>query len=170
MDITELGAQLRQQREHLGFSLQEVAESTKVSKRILVAFEEGDRDHFPHRVYAKGFVQSYAKVLGLDPREFGEAMEQALRPCDGAPAAPIRPEVCAPAARRGWGIWLLALLLAALLAFLVWYFFIRPAHPVALEGFTPESAGSAGAAPASAEAPAPPVEVVPAAEPSAPAV
>lgn len=143
MDIIELGARLRQQREKLGFSLEEVADSTKISKHILLAFEEGDRDNFPHRVYAKGFVQSYAKVLGLDPCEFGEAMKEALRPCDDTAVASARPVICEPSPPRNWRILLGMVSLAVLLGVLVWYFFFSPEPAVAPEGFASESSRSA---------------------------
>ena len=69
MDFEELGSILREAREKRGLSVEAVMEATKISKTNLVALENGDRSGLPHPVYAKGFVRSYARYLGLDAEE-----------------------------------------------------------------------------------------------------
>lgn len=64
--MRELGGILRATRESLGLDLDEIESRTKIRKRYLVALEEGDWSLLPGRVYARGFVRSYAEVLGLD--------------------------------------------------------------------------------------------------------
>ena len=44
-------------------------EATKISRTNIVAMEGGDRSALPLPVYAKGFVKSYARYLGLDADE-----------------------------------------------------------------------------------------------------
>ncbi len=48
-------------------SLQQVAQSTKVSIGMLQALERDDASRLPGGVFARGFVQSYAAAVGLDP-------------------------------------------------------------------------------------------------------
>ncbi len=146
--LKELGQQLREAREGRKLSMQEASEITKISKRILTAFEQADMDQFPHPVYAKGFIKNYAKLLGLDAEEFGRAMGQALgsdeswdRPqgeielaCETARIRPDKSE-----RRRAWPTVLLLLLLVALLAALVWYLLIRPADTTAPEHASAEA-------------------------------
>lgn len=67
--VRELGRVLRSTRESLGYDLDEIEEKTKIRKRYLLALEEGDWSVLPGRVYARGFVRSYADVLGLDGLE-----------------------------------------------------------------------------------------------------
>jgi len=76
MDLIQLGAQMRQERERRKLSLADVTEATKISRRILVAFENGEKEHFPHPVYAKGFIRNYAKLLGLDPQDCVRVLER----------------------------------------------------------------------------------------------
>lgn len=74
--MRELGQLLRDRRLKLGISLEEVQTKTKIRKRYLQALEDGDWDALPGEVYARGFVRSYAELLGLD----GLALLQEHRP------------------------------------------------------------------------------------------
>ena len=69
MTFQELGEILKNEREAKGLSIKAVMEATKISRVILLALENGDRSALPHPVYTKGFVKSYARLLGLDPDE-----------------------------------------------------------------------------------------------------
>lgn len=69
MDLIEIGTALRQARERRGLSIEAVEERTKIAPSVITALEEGNRDRFPHPVYARGFVRSYALLLGLDAAE-----------------------------------------------------------------------------------------------------
>lgn len=73
--MRELGQLLRERRIELGIDLDEVQTKTKIRKRYLQALENGDWNTLPGEVYARGFVRSYAELLGLDGmallREFG---------------------------------------------------------------------------------------------------
>lgn len=70
MNFQELGLTLQQEREAKGLTIEAVMEATKISRINLVALENGDRSSLPHPVYTKGFVKSYARLLGLDSDEF----------------------------------------------------------------------------------------------------
>ena len=67
--MRELGQLLRERRIALGFDLGDIESRTKIRKRYLMALEEGDWDILPGSVYARGFVRSYADVVGLDGME-----------------------------------------------------------------------------------------------------
>lgn len=71
--MKELGARLRKKREDMNISIEELQKETKIRKMYLLAIEEGDEDRLPGEVYLKGFLRSYAQVVGLDP---GEIMEE----------------------------------------------------------------------------------------------
>ncbi|HAV43259.1 TPA: hypothetical protein DCX15_04515, partial [bacterium] len=64
-----LGALLRGRRETKKFTLEYVAEKTKISSKYLKALEEDDTSVFPGEVYQKGFLRIYAQFLGLDPEK-----------------------------------------------------------------------------------------------------
>ncbi len=61
---------LKSVREAKGITIDKVFEDTKIPKRVIVALETGDfSDLFLNQVYVKGFAKSYARYLGLDPKE-----------------------------------------------------------------------------------------------------
>lgn len=78
MNFEELGAVFRQEREKRGLSIKEVMEVTKISRRNIIAIEEGDSGDLPHPVYAKGFIRSYARFLGLDGDEMARVFDAEL--------------------------------------------------------------------------------------------
>lgn len=67
IDIGTFGERLRQERERQGYNLAAVAEETKIRTYYLNALEEEDFESLPARVYATGFVASYARFLRMDP-------------------------------------------------------------------------------------------------------
>ena len=69
MDLIEIGTALREAREQKGLTVEAVEEKTKIAPSVIVALEEGNSARFPHAVYARGFVRSYALLLGLDAQD-----------------------------------------------------------------------------------------------------
>ncbi|MCK2157813.1 MULTISPECIES: helix-turn-helix domain-containing protein [Exiguobacterium] len=67
--MTELGTYLKEQRETLGISLEQIQSTTKIQKRYIVAIEEGDYKQLPGAFYARAFIKTYAEALGLDVDE-----------------------------------------------------------------------------------------------------
>jgi len=78
MTFQELGEVLRQERLQRGLSMEEVMHETKVSRRHIEAIEEGRVEDLPHPVYVKGFVKIYARLLGVDIKGIGVAVDQAF--------------------------------------------------------------------------------------------
>ncbi len=67
------GADLRKIREARGLSLRHIATVTKIGKRFLEYVEEDRFDFLPAPVYLRGFLQAYAKLVGIDPRRAADA-------------------------------------------------------------------------------------------------
>lgn len=63
------GDRLRREREMRGITLDEIAESTKISRRHLEALERDRFDNLPGGVFNKGFVRAYARFLGIDEEQ-----------------------------------------------------------------------------------------------------
>ena len=70
--MSELGERLRLARESQGISLSQAAVETRILQRYLVALEEGDFQHLPGDVYARGFIRNYAIYLGISAEELIE--------------------------------------------------------------------------------------------------
>lgn len=67
--MNSIGKELKKQRELRGISLEEIANSTKISMRFLKAIEEDNLDVLPAGVYRKNFIASYAKYIGINPED-----------------------------------------------------------------------------------------------------
>jgi cytoskeletal protein RodZ len=65
--VFEIGSTLREARVRRKLTLQQAEEDTKIRVKYLQAMENEDFDLMPGRAYVKGFLQTYAQYLGLDP-------------------------------------------------------------------------------------------------------
>ena len=63
------GERMRREREMRGIKLEDISESTKISRRNLLALEEEHFDRLPGGIFNKGFVRAYARFLGLNEEE-----------------------------------------------------------------------------------------------------
>lgn len=116
METANFGSVLREARERRSISLSEVAKKTKLSQSSLKLLEDGRLDDLPPEIFVRGFIQSYARSVGLresEPLGLFEQMlaerrraEQALlntptvQAVNGAPA----PAADEDAPRRGIGL------------------------------------------------------------------
>jgi cytoskeletal protein RodZ len=53
-------------RQNRGISLEQIAEQTKISKRSLVAIEQGDFKKLPGGIYSTSYIRQYAKAIDYD--------------------------------------------------------------------------------------------------------
>lgn len=80
----DIGRLLKARREALGYSLQSVAENTRIRKVYLESLENNRFAELPGRAYVTGFIRVYARHLGLDSNEV-------LALLDEAPVAEMKP-------------------------------------------------------------------------------
>jgi cytoskeleton protein RodZ len=64
--MDSIGDFFKQVRETKGLTLDEVASKTRIRTDFVKALEEGNFAKLPDQVFARGFVRSYARSLGLD--------------------------------------------------------------------------------------------------------
>jgi curved DNA-binding protein CbpA len=74
------GAELRKIREARGVSLRHIASVTKIGLRFLEYLEEDRFAFLPAPVYLRGFLQEYARLVGIDPRRTADAYMSRLAP------------------------------------------------------------------------------------------
>ncbi|MXN75461.1 DUF4115 domain-containing protein [Burkholderia sp. 4701] len=74
--LTAVGGRLAQLREAKGWSVDDVSARLKVAPQKLRALEAGDISHLPGVTFALGVVRSYAKMLGVDPEPFAQALRR----------------------------------------------------------------------------------------------
>ncbi|WP_214801082.1 helix-turn-helix domain-containing protein [Exiguobacterium sp. ERU656] len=87
--MTELGTYLKEQRETLGVSLEQIQSTTKIQKRYIVAIEEGAYDQLPGAFYARAFIKTYAEALGLDVDEVFETYKRDLPELEAQPVVEL---------------------------------------------------------------------------------
>jgi cytoskeleton protein RodZ len=64
--FTRIGKTLREHREALSLTLDEIEDHTHVRQHYLLALEAGDFDHLPSSVQARGMLNNYAHFLDMD--------------------------------------------------------------------------------------------------------
>jgi transcriptional regulator with XRE-family HTH domain len=63
----DIGVALRAAREHLGLSIQDVADQTRIRRAYVAAIEDMRLDQLPSRPFTIGFVRAYAELAGFEP-------------------------------------------------------------------------------------------------------
>lgn len=124
--MAQVGDALRAARESRGLTLEQVEKTTRIRRVFLEAIEEDRFDVLPAPVYARGFIRTYARLVGLDPEEVVRAYAAAT-----GTAAPERPPqvLDEPLVQRSgsspvvgvlWGIIIVLAIAAA-----GWYAYVR---------------------------------------------
>lgn len=72
--MSDLGLKLKQTREELGISLDEISKETNIKVNFLKLIEKGDFCSLPSFVHARGFIKKYAEVLGMDLANIDELL------------------------------------------------------------------------------------------------
>jgi cytoskeletal protein RodZ len=67
--MESVGEFFKQVRETKGLTIDEVASKTRIRTDFLKALEDGNFAILPDQVFAKGFVRTYARSLGLDEED-----------------------------------------------------------------------------------------------------
>lgn len=142
----ELGARLRALRQSKGLELADAARHIKLSERTLLSIEEGRQGDLPHTVYAKGFVRTYAQLLGMPEAEIGETLNAVFPPEEEEYSAPVI--LMKPARKSSPVGTIIILLLLAILAIGGWYVYSNVISKGSEEQPAAPAATSAPAAPA----------------------
>lgn len=75
-------------RRNRGISLQQIAESTKISLRSLEAIERGDFRKLPGGIYNTSYIRQYARAIDYDESAILALYHREMRPADSAPVTP----------------------------------------------------------------------------------
>jgi transcriptional regulator with XRE-family HTH domain len=85
------GLTLRAHREHLGITLPDIAESTKISVALLSGLERGDISRWPKGIYRRAFFREYAIAIGRSPEPLLNDFARLFPEESGVPAAAEKP-------------------------------------------------------------------------------
>jgi cytoskeleton protein RodZ len=98
-----VGNKLHEARTRRKLSLQQVEEATKIRGRYLQAIEHDEWDQLPGDTYARAFIRTYGRFLGLDGDRLAEDQRRdrgSARPGERLPRVDPRPR---PVVRRQRG-------------------------------------------------------------------
>ena len=139
-EAASLGRTLRETREHLGFSVADVANQIKFAPRQIEALEADDFQHLPEAAFLRGFIRSYAKILQLDAQALLAALPQfETVPTELVPASVGVPFPGAQSLLRQNQFWLYAAGLLAVIAGVLWNFMSPLKQPKVEQVETPLS-------------------------------
>lgn len=100
MSIDTVGSTLRRQRESRRMGIVEVSRATRIPVATLEAIEHDHFDDLPGEVFVRGFLRSYAQVVGLVPEEIVARYSSSRRVAIVTPLPVASPVT---AAREGQG-------------------------------------------------------------------
>ena len=70
------GQTLREAREARRMSVAEVAQELKISRQAVERLEQGQYDSLPGDTFARGYIRSYARLMGMDPARLALAFDR----------------------------------------------------------------------------------------------
>lgn len=128
------GARLRKTRESLHLGVAEAAQSLNLSPGVVKALEADDYRTLPNATFVKGYIRSYARVLGIASEDLVRSYE-AITGCDKPkPVITIEPPKTGP---KGGPI-LIVFVVLIVAAALVTFFYVTEDSPGAAERTNPD--------------------------------
>ena len=76
--IENFGSYIKHERELRGVPLEEISRITKIHIRYLQALEDNRFDDLPSEVFIKGYIRSYANIIGSDADEMLNSYEESI--------------------------------------------------------------------------------------------
>jgi cytoskeletal protein RodZ len=73
-----IGQKIKEARESLGLTIDDIKVKTKIRSRYLNALEEDNYDVIPGEAYVKVFIKSYARYVGLDGDELANEYQEII--------------------------------------------------------------------------------------------
>lgn len=122
-----VGRWLRQERELRQISLEELSQTTRIPLKMLHHLEEDRHDQLPGEVFARGFLRSYARAVGIAESDAMERWTARRRPPSPV-ATPLAAATITPPERsRRFGM-AIALVILLILFTLALSIVLRPRH------------------------------------------
>ena len=76
--VENFGSYIKHERELRGVPLEEISGATKIHIRFLQALEDNQFDELPGEVFIKGYIRSYANIIGSDVEEMLNIYEESV--------------------------------------------------------------------------------------------
>jgi cytoskeleton protein RodZ len=122
------GKSLRKERETRNISLEEISGFTKIKERHLKAIEEDKYELLPPPLYVKGYLNTYAKYVGLNPKDIVLQYENYLKSL--LPPEPVELQHQAPPPKKRVRSWFFISLIFAGIFITLFFISYSGRHPV----------------------------------------
>jgi cytoskeleton protein RodZ len=119
-----IGKLLRDAREAKGIAIEDMAEKLHLLTDVVRGIEQCDFEEMPSRVFVRGYVRNYARLVGLNAQEMLDKFDQAHPEdlshlqIDKSPHLPTD----SPVASRFAGVMTWVTVLAIVILFVVWWY------------------------------------------------
>jgi len=119
-----IGKLLRDAREAKGIAIEDMAEKLHLFTDVVRGIEQCDFEEMPSRVFVRGYVRNYARLVGLNAQEMLDKFDQAHPEdlshlqIDKSPHLPTD----SPVASRFAGVMTWVTVLAIVILFVVWWY------------------------------------------------
>lgn len=123
-----IGTLLARARHQHDLDMEMVANRLHIRRRYLEAIETGELDALPGDAYARGYVRSYARFLGLDSEEAVACFNEELSGVPTNKRHRFIPEPTVEGYAPGRGTVILSVV-AALLIYVCWWLMVEPSPP-----------------------------------------
>jgi cytoskeleton protein RodZ len=130
----KLGSFLREQRERMNLSHDQIVQKIRLRRTLIEALENEAWERLPPPVFVRGFLKSYARILGLDEKEVMDLYRR---------AAPLETEALRPLPTRRKSSRALVLVVLLMLALAACIFFFRRAQSSGGDGAMRQSLSGA---------------------------
>ncbi len=77
IDQTNFGPTLREAREGRGLTIENIADKLKLRPSLLALLEANEFNQLPEAIFTRSYIQSYAKIVGLDAAPFVQVYDRA---------------------------------------------------------------------------------------------
>ena len=151
--LGELGDLLRESREQLGLSLDQVETSTRIRRAYLEALEAEKFDELPNQVATQGFLRNYASAVGLDVdyvlELYGEGDEKRAdtrRPASSDSGIELKSIPMTPPSRFSPDLLIGFLMITALLGIILYFVYKQYLLPLELASVSGSSSPTSQAA------------------------
>jgi len=124
--MESIGHYLRRERELKQVSLEELAQTTRIPLKMLQRIEADRLSELPGEVFARGFLRSYTRALGVPSDHVLREYELIRRPVEEAAPAPMT-AITPPEKGRRFGI-AIAMVILLILFTLALSIVLRPRH------------------------------------------
>lgn len=165
-DASSAGAALAAAREEMNLSVADVARHLKLTPAQVEALEEGAYERLPGRVFVRGFLRNYAKLLGVDPQPLLRRIEHEMPQPRIVEEPPPAHEAVMPTGEPSrWPLYVgVTVIVIAALAAYEFGFNSPPAQETETDAVAPgATTGTPSAEPPAASSPAAPPAAAPAA-------